>query len=468
MGKYDWNLINEKAKSKGAKFPTVADLGRFLLLPRTTLNDAFNRGDLVFEELIDENVEPTNSKPIISFKERGNEAVLKYKAAEPMELEDVLNLANVDRKVWKVTGQKINMWQMGRKDRKVSAVWTDGKKTGTEEDSGGINKSYLYQIDITMTRIKRVQVKLESLQPIELDFKPRVISNLPPIKRGIRVLFICDPHFGFHRKVEGLVPIHHRKFLGSLLNVASQEKPDVVVWNGDVLDLADFSTFDTAPDLLYTTQLAGMELGWVLGEFRGQARRQVVLEGNHEKRMSRMLIKHFAASYQLKPIHELDGDDLLSVPRFLGLDKIYTEWIGGYPSNYLKINSATFQHGNIVRKGSAKTVSALMTEAVGDRFFGHIHRMELAQKYIEDLDREIYVGSPGCSCDKRYTPGSDMGHNWQLGAFLIHLEPHRVASVETISSPLLGPVVFRGSRVESIDYMPEFLASIPKDYRSKF
>ena len=122
----------------------------------------------------------------------------------------------------------------------------------------------------------------------------------------------------------------------------------------------------------------------------------------------------------------------------------------------------------MVRKGSAKTVSAMMTEATGDRFFGHIHRFELAQKYIEDLDREIYVGSPGCACDKRYTPGADIGHNWQLGAFLIHLEPGFVAGVEHITSPLEGSTIFRGSVVKPVDYMVNFLDSLPLNYASKF
>jgi hypothetical protein len=360
------------------------------------------------------------------------------------------------------------MWQMGRKDRKVDLTWNDGRMDGTVQDDGNIRKTYLYRLDVKLARRKRIAVKAV-LSPIEVKSEPIEKVDWPyEGKRQTKVLFIADPHFGLRRRNGELIPIHHRAFVGSLMNVAQTVLPDIVIWNGDVLDLADWSSFDTEPELMYNTQLAGMELAWVLSQFRRIAKTQAVIEGNHEIRLKKAIVKNFKASYQLKPVHDMDGDSLMSIPRFLGLKELDTVWADGYPEAHVKVGSVKFEHGSIVRKGSAKTISAMMTEAAGDRFFGHIHRFELATKYVEDLGRSIWVGSPGCACDKNETPGANASHNWQLGAFLIHINDGVVSGVEHIRRPADGATNFRGFEIAEFDYLPDYLESIPEQYRRQY
>ena len=468
MRKHDWEQLTEDLEPF-APIESEYEIARILGLHRGTVRNALLRGDLPMSLIGEPDAPPDSGFEKVSYRERGNMATLKYKSGEPLTPEEALRLAEIDTDEWQVTDQEVNMWQVARKDREADLVWEDGIMTGHVKDTGKMAKEYLYGVSLKLTRIRRVAVK-PVLRPMNFS----VISDSKPTdfeKRGLTALFIADPHFGFRRMPTGMTPIHCRPFINGLLTIADTVQPNVVVWNGDVLDLAEIGRFDTEPELLNSTQMAGVELGWVLSQFRSMSKRQVILEGNHEIRLQKALVKNLSAGYQLKPIHDLGGYPLLSVPRFLGLDTLDTEWIGDYPSGTLKIGTARFQHGNVVRKGSAKTISSMLPDLTGDRFFGHIHRYELAQKYIVDEGRSIWAGSPGCACDKRHTPGSDDTHNWQLGAFLIHFskESGAVQNVEHISANgPEDPIWFRGLKFASKSYMPEFRKSLPVEYDDWF
>ena len=471
--KYDWKGLNEILLNEFKKYEGFNTVAERLGIPYGTVYDAFERGDLSMD-LIEGHTQDVyrdhEERPeVVEFRERGNTAILKFKSAEPLTSEEACELAGIDMEVWRIENQEVGMWQVGRKNKKIDLTWTDGKMDGEVHDSGEIKKEYLYRLSVTLARRKRIAVKAV-LSPIEVKSEPMSATELPyGGKLQTKVLFICDPHFGLRRRDGDLIPIHHRQFIGTLMKVAQTVLPDYVVWNGDVLDLADWSSFDTEPELMYNTQLAGMELAWVLSQFRRMAGRgQVVVEGNHEVRLKKAIVKNFKASYELKPVNELDGDSLMSVPRFLGMKDLKTVWIDGYPEASVKIGNVRFTHGNVVRKGSAKTISALMTEAAGDKFFGHIHRFELATKYVEDLGRSIWVGSPGCACDKRETPGANANYNWQLGAFLIHIDDDVVSGVEHIRRSVDGPTTFRGFDIQEFDYLADYLKSIPIEYRRQY
>ena len=468
--KQEWKQIEQNLLSEfSERFPTVVALAKYLGIPQGTIRDAIYRGDLSGKLVVKKDIANKNNDGF-SFEESGggNEATIKYKNAEPLTPKEVLELAEIDTSIWKVESHKINMWQVGAKSEEKNLKWEDGAISGYVKNDGKINKTYLYQIDIKLTRIKRIAVQA-IFQPLNFSILTES-RNVDFDKTGIKILFIADPHFGFRRTPDGMTPIHSRTFINSLLTVADFVKPNITIWNGDVLDLADFGHFDTKPELLNNTQMAGVELGWVLGQFRQLSKRQIVIEGNHEKRLEKAIIKNLAAGYQLKPIHDLGGHPLMSVPRFLGLESLDTEWIGDYPNGSIKIGKAKFHHGNVVRKGSSKTVSAMINDITSDRFFGHIHRFEMAQKYIEDEGRSVWVGSPGCACDKIQVPGADSSHNWQLGAFLIQMskESGNVENVEHISSSVNGPTFFRGLAFQHRSYLREFRESLPGEYADWF
>lgn len=459
---HNWDDVNKSMIDNGP-YDSLAAAAKDHDIATSTVYSAYRRGDLEYERIIN----TANEAEAVDFNVKGNDAVLKFKTGEPMSAEDVMDLAGVDEDEWKIEDYEITLWQVGAKSVVKDLTYEHGKATGIIKSDGGLTKEYLYRIRVKLTRRVRIAVKA-AIQPIEMARRPYVQLPLRKEATGTTTLFIADPHFGFVRGDYGLHAIHHRQFLASLLTIAQEVQPTRVIWNGDILDLADFSSFATSPDQLHHTQLAGIELAWVLEKFGSSTERQIILEGNHDIRLSKALIKNMTAAYGLRPVHDIGGEDLMSVPRFLGLDRIGVDWIGGYPDSRLKVGGATFEHGNVVRKGSGRTASSIIDGLASSRFFGHIHRMELAQRYVPDLGHNIYAGSPGCACRWQFAPGATSESNWQLGAFLITHSGIRVSSVEPITRQPKRGTFFRGESYSDWDYLPLFLDSCPKPFNNQY
>ena len=383
-GKWDWKKIREEAISmveKFKQFETVVEFSEAFGIPQTTIKDALSRGDLIWEEIFaDEVIDPSeqeNSKDGLNVKKKKNRATIKYKSGEPLSKEELMILSDLDPDEWEVVSEKINAWQIGRKNKKVDLHWKDGKISDGSSvfDEGQIQKEYLFQIELKLTKKKRVPVKA-ILQPIHLEFPEfpkmyeEIMSDVDREPRTFEeVLFICDPHFGFSRTDSGnLVNYHDREFLGALLAIAHSNLPDYVVWNGDILDLPDMSSFTNSPSELFNTQAAGIELSWLMKQFNESTDQQVAIEGNHDLRFKKALMANFKAAFELKPIHDLEGDPMLSVPRFLGLDQMNIKWVDGYPDNFFKIGNVRFHHGKTVRKGSGRTSAYEIGDATVSRW----------------------------------------------------------------------------------------------------
>lgn len=465
--KHDWDSIAERLKRENYVASSIKELARHLKIPYGTVYSAVDRGDLPdFVEYTTGQGIPKSNGQQVKLERAGNEAALKYQAAEPLTEDEVMAVAGLDPDEWVITSSNVNLWQMGRKHKVVDLEWVNGKADGFVRDDGELKKTYLYQIELKLTRRDRVAVK-PVIQSINVQL-PRNYQH-PSWRERVpgdegRALFIADPHFGYRLRRGRLVPIHSRHFINALMAIAVEEEPSIVVWNGDLMDLADWSRFDTEPELLNHTQVAALEASWVLARFRALTGRQVVLEGNHDVRAQKEIIKHLGAAYDLRPVHELEGAPLLSLPRLLSLDTIGTEWIDGYPHNSLDLPGIRFIHGDTVRKGSGRTASAIVKEVTISRFFGHVHRHELVRRSLPDVDREVWVGSPGCACDRRQAPGSGPTHNWQLGAFLIHYDGQGVTHVEHVAGRVDGPTRFRGRRYEVGDYLDDLVDDIPDEY----
>lgn len=466
--RHNWENLKLDAEAEGP-FSSIAEMAATLGLPYGTVYDALNRGDLPTEQIVQAGSQPADTGRGVQFRESGNQATLKFRNAEPMSAEEVMDLAGLDKKEWKVADVRINMWQVGRKHTVKDLFVNQGTMDGRIQDTGEIKKEYLYQIEVKLQRRRPIAVK-PVIRPLELTFTaPKRTPSAAEAEHLSTILFVTDPHFGYRRLAGALSPIHHRKFLSGVIAVAQEVKPGIVVWGGDTLDMAEFSTFTTEPELLFSLQLAGIEAAWVLAQTRATCLRQVVLEGNHDERLNRSLIKNMQSAYQIRPVDELQGPPMMSVPRFLGLDSLDTEWVGGYPNSHVRIGTVKFMHGNTVRTGSAKTVSAIAGDSVCSKIFGHIHRYELAQKYIGDFDNEIFVGTPGCACRRDSTPGANEDTNWQLGAFIITLFPDgEVANVERIRGDQYGEVIFRGRHINAADYYHDFIKEIPEEYRRQY
>lgn len=466
--RWDWDFIQKKLTEyvdENGKFHTIKAVSDWSGIPYGTLYDAFKFEKIRYQDFITHSMseEEEEIPSGLTAQVNGNSATLKFKGGEPLSPEDLISLAGLDEDEWTYEndGVKINAWQIGRKSKEVDMTFEEGRVSGRLKDSGEIKKEYLFKIEVKLRRKNPVAVS-PVIVPVQIDFQPVKYFGEKD-DSGETILFITDPHFGYLRVDQKLVPFQVRHFIGSLLEIAKEIQPDLIVWGGDILDLPGFSRFQTEPSIMFQTQKAIIEASWVLGQFRLTTNRQVVLEGNHDKRLNTEIIKNVASAYELRPADQLDGFPVMSIPKLLGLESIFTEWVGGYPNSDFRFGDIIFSHGNIARKGSGKTVSNIVNDATISSFFGHIHRHEVVTKLITDSGKEIVVGSPGCAADRRVVPGSSSKMNWHIGAFLITTDGTDVVSLEHIRGSLKDETFFRSVSYHGNDYFDQMLSSLSAD-----
>lgn len=401
----------------------------------------------------------------ITFEENGNEAWLKYKAAEPLTVEELAEIAGIDLNVWEPVQQEPNAWTMGRKNKKVSMEWIEGKANGHVEDDGTIHKTYMYQMKAKFERIERVAVS-PVIKPIIVSSKARFAkAKKTPKTNKTHMLFVTDPHFGFRTRLF-MEPetFHSRPFLSDLFAVIKSLKLDYVIWGGDTLDLADFSKFPKNPTIINNTQIAAVEAAWVINQFGMYAPRQKIIEGNHDIRMPKATADNFAAAYQLKPAHELEGPALLSLPRLLGLDVMPgVDWYPGWPDASWEFGDAIFEHGDALSGIPGATVGKVLKDAVKSTIFGHVHRAERATKHVKGMADPIIAATPGGACRKETVPGATLKRNWSIGAFYLTFVDGKLKEPEHISHEN-GETYFRGERYHGEDYILRMGKEMPEKY----
>lgn len=444
---HNWEKINKKIA--GNKFESVSEAARFAEVPRRTLIDAMSRGDLP-DLVVDDS--QANEKEELIYSDNGNELLARFIKAEPLTEEDVVELAGIDLDEWDVTYKRINLWQIGRKNKVVNISWEDGVMDGYVNDDGQIKKSYLYQIEIKFSRKERIKVS-PKLEPINLNISP---YKSPEINTDPNdgILFITDPHFGFSHRDGSMVPIHNRPFLNDLMYISKQLWPRQIIWGGDILDLSEFSNYPDDPRAVRLTQSAIIESSWVLHKFAALAEASLVLEGNHDERLPRSLARNLSAAFDLKPAHELTKSSILSIPRLLAFEESEIEWIDGYPNNFVEIGDTRFIHGRVSRTGSGKTVAYMINKTSVNTIFGHIHRHESATKTNEWDGKKTTVATPGCAAIPENVPGWTMDSNWSVGAFYLNFRDNKLKTVEHISYED-DRTWFRGRYLESGTYLDE-------------
>lgn len=349
-------------------------------------------------------------------------------------LDDLIKFCNVDLEEWSIRKHVVNFWGNSANPNTQVKAW------------------------LTKTQPEAIH---PVISPVEIDIGK---AAKPPARKLMdgRVLVIGDPHVGFDRDIYTgrLTNFHDRRALDTALQVAEAHQPDAIVFLGDILDLAEWSDkFLRSPEAYHTTQPAIIEAAWWLGRFRQVCpdSRIVLLEGNHEHRIPKLLIKHFQVAYELKPADALDGPPLISMPKFLGLDDIGVEWIDGYPEGeYWITENFCAEHGETVRKKSGHSVAAELDDLQYSVVFGHIHRIEMATKSLRNRNGSwpITAFSPGCTChiDGR-VPGAKKDNNWQQGIGMIEIYDGRDVPV---SIPINdGRAFYEGQIFEARDRLED-------------
>lgn len=229
----------------------------------------------------------------------------------------------------------------------------------------------------------------------------------PSMLRGWKTAVILpDPQFGYRMIDEHLDPFHDPRAIDVALQilaaVASDSRVDEIVNLGDFLDLPAHSKYDQHPTWQSTTQAAIDEGHKFLARQRATSPRSniVVIEGNHDKRITDKVLAFNAASAGLRRAEVPDEWPQLSAPFLLRTDDLRVTWLDGYPARkYWLTDRIKCVHGSIVRS-SGSTASAYARSDRTSTIFGHIHRIEVHHTTQQDRSGPVrlFAATPGCLC----------------------------------------------------------------------
>lgn len=214
------------------------------------------------------------------------------------------------------------------------------------------------------------------------------------------------------------IPFHDERALLLFQRFLHCEKPDWLVLAGDFQDFWEISTFDTAPRA-GKKLLAEIALGKsILKSFRRVIPKARItwLEGNHEFRLRRYLIKH---------ARELYGLSALTVPKLFALKSLDIEYAAchraasKFTDNFIRVGNLYVGHFDTVAKHGGYAAKQLVEDKGVSLLQSHTHRFGAHAR--TGLDNRVLLGVENFSmCARRQSYASIP--NWQLGFSVAYLE----------------------------------------------
>jgi len=193
-------------------------------------------------------------------------------------------------------------------------------------------------------------------------------------------------------------------------------KPDVLVFNGDLLDCETISKFDKIPGGSLKEELM------LCKEFFKDVRMILpeteihYLSGNHEMRLRSYLIQNIKDPTTFNIVREK-----LCLDELLELRKLNIEFhdlpsnISRFDDNYIFKDGFFIGHWNRVSKHSDYTVKNLIDDKGVSVVQGHTHRLGLYFK--NTLSKTLIGAETGCLC--KVEPDYCMNPNWSNGFVII-------------------------------------------------
>ena len=367
----------------------------------------------------------------------------------------------IDLDKWIITNPEIKKWDVQRKNVDQSMEWVSGRMDGYKEDHGDFTIVQLFSVSVEMVA-REPEAIAPVISPININLGSmrKVNAQQTEYKTG---LLLFDPQIGFEQNMRSkkLTPFHDRKAIDIVFQFCKQFVFDSIVLGGDWQDNAMWSDkFQRKPSYYFNTQSALCENSWTCGMIRKlQPDAEInYFEGNHEIRIENMIINHLLPAYGLRSADNIDGLAVMSVPYLLGLPQLDINYIGNYPESECWVNNhVVIRHGNIARKGSGSTASAMAKEATYTEIFGHIHRFEWAVRTEHRNGKTNYIQafSPGCLCriDGK-VPGVSRP-NWQQGFAIIHYNDD-----DCFIDPIMvkdGEAFYQGRKYIGQDYTEQLI-----------
>lgn len=315
------------------------------------------------------------------------EAAPKNRRVELGKLADLLQRSGIDvADVAKVN--RINAWQGFYKDKEGNA----------------------HNVDMVGIQLSPTWESGPEWPPVQ-QAAPCVVRH-PKVSRtdtsARRTVLLPDPQIGYRRLDTGdLIPMHDERAIATALDVVHAVQPHAVVWLGDTMDLAEWSSkFLVLPEFVLTTQptvdACHRFLAATLAAAGPQCEDRWLLEGNHDNRMANAVAKNAMAAMRLRQANTPESWPVMSVPHLLRLDELGIAYVDGYPAGRIKVASRHGEqaplyalHGerlDMQRQAKAERVSTIQ---------GHAHHVAVHSATYDDGDGQavdVEAWSLGCLC----------------------------------------------------------------------
>lgn len=260
---------------------------------------------------------------------------------------------------------------------------------------------------------------------------------IPSPARGLapsgvtKAVWYSDTHF----------PFQDEAALNVVMGIVQDVQPDVVIHGGDLVDAWQISRFDKDParqDSLQDNIDEARAHLHQMARIAPQARR-VILEGNHENRLTRTICGLDGVQRELAKLRAFQ--EAMTWPVLLGLDDIGWEWIPDKVQSKTPILPKLItKHGSLVRKSAGMTARGEWERYGRSGISGHTHR--LSAWHHRDANGVATWVEGGCTCKLEAEYGSDF--DWQQGCVVLTwTADHRLLDVEPVSIRD-GTALYRG------------------------
>lgn len=242
------------------------------------------------------------------------------------------------------------------------------------------------------------------------------------------VLVIPDSQNGFR----GNEPLHDRQAWEAAIVLSTLVVPDQAVLLGDMVDFSTLTKkFKKPADLVGKMKKTIDETNWWYDRLDQVLDYKVMIEGNHEARLSNILIDCNA---------DLEG--LVTVESLLKLET-RPGWTfrGPYGQDYT-YRGVDYVHGEKYAKTGGQTAAKYLVEHPRSVVFGHCHKAEIGRRRYRGVTR--FAACPGTIARiDGIVPGNHVNPDWQQGLGLVHYPSKGNPWYEQVDI-LDGNMLFRG------------------------
>jgi len=232
-----------------------------------------------------------------------------------------------------------------------------------------------------------------------------VIDKLPD---GTKICVLSD----------GQIPFEERWLIGGTVGkrgavekYIEKKQPDIIIYNGDMMDCYTISTFMKSPNRMWTLEQEANLTKRMLDEHKKCApnARFIFIDGNHEERIWRTLVGIAQSDPRARELLGVLNIASLTSKHILGLEERGIEWVpyGGY----VDLLGFIVTHGNVVSQFSGYTARRMSDRYRSSGCSGHTHRLG-TYYYTGNGVTHCWMES-GCLC--RMDPEYMQNPNWQQG-----------------------------------------------------